>query len=531
MRLAMTRPEPPPPARTSARMGGSLCAKSGVVPELFVPRGRDRSIREKSRTVPLLLAASLLAAAPAPSRAAELFLVEEPEIYAAIDRLDASGALPGFLANTRPYAVSAVREAARAAAEKGVPRTPTAVPLDPFDRDVLQWLAAYTAPPATARVTAGGAWSESRFTPPNNDGVPVPAQWSGRASLAAREEMGPYVSGHLRALHYYGESGDDGSRLLDAALETGYRYASLQIGKISAWYGPGRRGALVFTNNASPLSGIRLHNPEPIPMSGRLSFLGNVQYDLFFTRMGRKPLRSRSILFGGRLAARPASWLEFGVSRALHYGGEGASDSFSEFWTDFWGNNEPSSRSNSLVGFDLAMTLPFRTQPVRLYWSPAGEHTRVSEWANQVGVFLPRVLGISRLDLRAEYADTYSRGARRIEWYGSANYPHRYRGDLLGHAMGPYSRELSFVSRYFVRPSSFAEVSYDRVLHDGGALDGERHDIFGAGLSGWVTDGWRAEARASMDRVISRGGVPGADRTDFSAFITVGYQVTSLSTP
>jgi hypothetical protein len=494
-------------------MGGSLFEKSRDVPELC-----------KFRNVPVLLAAaSLLAAAPALSRAAELFLVEEPEVYAAVDKLNASGALPGFLANTRPYAVSAVREA--------VGKVRTAGSRDPFDEELLQWLAAYTAPTAAARVTAGAGWSETRFTPPNNDGVPVPAQWSGLASVAVREELNPFASGHLRALYYYGEWGDDDTRLLDAALETGYRYASLQIGKLSAWYGPGRRGALVFTNNASPLPGIRLHDPEPIPMSGWLSFLGNAQYDLFFARMDRKPLRSRSILFGGRLAARPAGWLEMGVSRALHYGGEGASDSFSEFWTDFWGNNEPPSRSNSLVGFDLTLTLPFTFQPVQLYWSPAGEHSRPVEWANQLGVYFPKVLGMSRLDLRAEYADTYSRGARRIEWYGSANYPHRYRGNLLGHAMGPYSRELSFVSRYFLRPSSFAEVSYDRILHDGGTLDGERHDIFGAGLSGWLSERWRAEARSSMDRVTARGGVPGADGTDFSAFITVGYQVTSLSIP
>lgn len=502
-------------------MGGNLPAGAGARPRDVPDPAKFRDVAELCAAFLLVLAT--MAVVPGPSRAAELFLVEEPEVYAAVDKLNASGALPGFLANTRPYAVSAVREAVTKARAGGL--------RDPSDEKFLQWLAAYAAPRATGRVTAGAAWSEVRFTPPNSDGVPVPEQWSGLASFVARDEVNPYVSGHLRALAFHGERGDDGTRLLDAALETGYRYASLQIGKLSAWYGPGRRGALVFTNNASPLPGIRLHDPEPIPMSGWLSFLGSVQYDLFFARMERKPVRSRSILFGGRLAARPAGWLEFGVSRALHYGGEGASDSFSEFWTDFWGNNKPSSRSNSLVGIDLTVTLPFEVQPLQVYWSPAAEHTRESEWANQVGLYLPRILGVSRLDLRAEYADTYSRRAREIEWYGSANYPHRYRGDLLGHAMGPYSRQLSFVSRYFLRPSSFTEVSFERILHDGGARNGERHDIFGAGLSGWLAERWRAEAHASVDRVISRGGAPGADGTDFSAFLSVGYQVTSSANP
>ena len=274
---------------------------------------------------------------------------------------------------------------------------------------------------------------------------------------------------------------------------------------------------------------MRLHNPEPIPLSGSLSFLGNVQYDVFFARMGRKPQRSHSILSGMRLATRPATWLEFGVSRAMHYGGEGASNSLSEFWTDLWGSNEPSDRSNSLVGFDLTVTLPFKFQPVQIYWAPAGEHSKPREWANQVGLYLPKVLGISRLDLRAEYADTFSWQARRITWYDSSNYPHQYHGDLLGDAMGPFSRDVSVVSRYFLLPSSFAEVSYERVLHDGGAQDGERHDIFGAGLSGWVGEKWRAEARASADYLTHREGVPGSSRTDFSAIVSVAYQVTSLS--
>ncbi|MGE5189045.1 MAG: capsule assembly Wzi family protein [Gemmatimonadota bacterium] len=502
-------------------MGGSLSPKSRDVPGPC-----------KFRNVPALLAAAaLLAAVAASARAADLFLVEEPEVYAAVDRLNASGVLPGFLANTRPYSVAAVREATRSAIAKAASRTPTAAPLDPFDREVLAWLAEYTATPETARVTVGGAWSEARYTPPNDDGVPVPAEWSGQASFSARDEVTPYVSGHLRALSFYGEGGDDGNRLLEAALETGYRSASLQVGKLSSWYGPGRRGALIFTNNAAPYPGVRLHNPEPIPLSGWLSFLGNFQYDLFFARMGKKPLRSHSRLVGVRLAARPAGWLELGVSRALHYGGDGASNGFSEFWTDFWGNNEPSDRSNSLVGFDLTLTLPIGPQPVQLYWSPAGEHSRPKEWANQVGVYFPRIPGIPRLDLRAEYADTFGAQAKRIEWYGSANYPHRYHGDLLGHALGPYSRELSFVSRYFLRPSSFAELSYDRILHDGGALDGERHDVFGAGVSGWLTPRWRAEARAAADRLTRRAGVSGAERTDFSAFLAVAYQVPSLTNP
>ncbi len=515
MRHATNRPEPRPSARRPPRPGGP------PGPGL---RGRPGGVRRLVPAVALLLASA--AAAPAPARAADLFLAAEPEIYAAIDKLNASGALPGFLANTRPYSLAAVRAAADGALRESR--------VEGFDAEILRWLAYYAAPRRSARVTLAVSRSDDRFTPVNNDGVPTPKGWAGQASLAAREETTPYVSAHLRALSFYGEGGDDGNRLLDAALETGFRYASLQVGKVSSWYGPGRHGALILTNNASPYPGVRFHNPEPIPLTGWFSFLGSVQYDFFVARMEKKPLFSHSIFVGTRLAARPARWLEIGLTRVLHYGGAGRSDGLSEFFTDYAGNNQPSDRSNTLAGYDITLTLPFRFQPVQAYWDRAGEGDNrllgtgipwPSQWGNILGLYLPRVFSVSRIDLRAEYADNYSGYAKTANWYSHPAYPHFYRGNVLGHAMGGDSRDWFIEGRCFILPSSYASFSWERLMHDGAPVKGERHSIFGAGLTGWLAKSWRAEARAAVDRVTTQGGVPGANGTDFSALLSVGYQV------
>ncbi len=477
------------------------------------------------------VAVSLLAAGPAPAPAAELFLAAEPEIYAAVDKLNASGAMPGFLANTRPYSVRAVRAAAEAALRESRSAG--------FDTDLFRWLAYYTAPQETGRVTLAASRSDRRFTPANDDGIPAPEGWGGQASIAARAEANAYVSAHLRALSFFGQGGDEGNRLLDTAIETGARYASLQIGKLSAWYGPGRHGALTLTNNASPYPGVRLHNPEPIPLTGWFSFLGSVQYDLFFARMDKKPLSSHSMLSGMRLAARPAGWLEVGVTRVLHYGGQGRSNGLSEFLTDFGGNyDDPSGRSNSISGYDITVTAPFRVQPVQAYLDRAGDGgaTHIpgtglpwpSQWGNVIGLYFPRILTVSRLDLRAEYADNHSGYSKNIVWYDNANYPHFYHGDVLGHPMGGAARDWFLESRCYLLPSSYASVSWERLLRDFGPLAGERHTVVGAGLVGWLAKTWRAEARASMDRVTTRGGVPGEEGTDFSAFLSVAYQLTSI---
>src|SRR5512146_1806765 len=227
--------------------------------------------REAFSNVPVIAVFILSLLAVSPSRAADLFLNDEPEIYAAIDKLNAMGYLPGVLANTRPYSIQAVRTAMKTASRESLP--------EGFEAELLRWVAAYSAPGATMRVTAAASYSDTRFLPPNNEGSPRPEGWAGQGSVAARGEATPYLSAQLRAASFRGEGGDEGNRLLDASIEAGHKYISVQAGRISTWYGPGRNGALILTNNAAPYPGVRIRNPKPIPMPGWFSFLGNVQYD------------------------------------------------------------------------------------------------------------------------------------------------------------------------------------------------------------------------------------------------------------
>jgi Capsule assembly protein Wzi len=471
---------------------------------------------------------SLFLVSPVP--ADDLFLNDEPEVYAAIDKLNALGYLPGMLANARPYSLTAVRAATDTMTRFASP--------DAFEGNLLRWVASYVAPKETGRLTAAGAFSDAGFTPPNNEGIPLPDGWSGQASVFMRQETTPLVNGQLRYTYFHGEGGDDGNRLLDTSLEVGYRYFAVQVGRFATWYGPGRHGALVFTNNAAPYFGVRIHNPEPIPMKGRFRFLGNVQYGFFAARMEKSDQYSHSILVGTRLAARPAGWLEVGFSRALHYGGAGRSNSLSEFFTDYFGNNNPSDRSNSLAGFDITLTLPFPIQPVQAYWESAVEDSShigniflpwASRGAHLYGLYFPKVLGASRLDLRAEYADTFSGEAKDDNWYDHPAYPHRYRGEILGHAMGGSSRDWFFESHYYFLPAAYAEASYEKVLHDGGDLKGERRSIVSAGLVAWLTKSWRGEVHAAWDHSNSPEGTQGLGGTAFSTWVTLAWQTDMLS--
>lgn len=506
-------------------MGGSLYGAGNIRTGGFAGGGP----RSLLRPIALLAGTLLLAAALArPAFAAELFLVDEPEAYAAIDKLSASGHLPGFLANTRPYSLRAVRAALRSALRATAPKD--------IDVELIRWLSTYVAPNQAARLTMAGAHADTRATPWNHEGIPVPGGWSGQASFFAREEKTPSLSGQLRFTSFYGEGGEHGNRLLDASLSAGSPWLTIQIGKISSWYGPGRRGGLMFTNHAPPYPGVRVHNPVPIRLPGRLSLLGNLQYAFFAARMEKRPQFSHSLLTGTRLALAPHPWIELGFSRVLHYGGDSRDDGISEFLEAYSGG--ASDRSNTLGAWDLTLTLPFRSQPVRLYLERGSEEN--SHWgriflpwddrfANLYGLFLPRVLSFSRLDLRAEYADTWSGETREDDWYGHPDYPHAYRGKILGHPMGGGARNWFVEARYWFLPTAWGTLSWEQVLRNTGPSAGERRTLWSAGLAGWITENWRAQADAVLDRAGTKAGFPGPSGTDFSLRLSVSYQVTTLS--
>ena len=316
----------------------------------------------------LLAVLAVLVLFAAPARAADLFLVGEREIYLAVDKLNAMGRLPGFLANTRPYSVAAVRAALdNNAASQGVG----------FDAELVRWVTYATRQTLLVRGTAGLEADEKSETRANEGGVPTPKGVSARLSILARGEATRFVSAHASAAAFFGEDGESGTRVGETAIEAGFPSASLQVGKIATWYGPGRLGALIFTNNAQSYPGIRFHNPVPIAVPGFFSFLGNVQYDLFFARLEEDRPIPNPVLFGMRLATRPSRYLEVGFSRSMIYGGEGHDSGLSAWWDAFKGRNtnDPSEEGlvNQIAGIDVTLTLPFAFQPVQAYVEMAGE--------------------------------------------------------------------------------------------------------------------------------------------------------------
>jgi hypothetical protein len=480
----------------------------------------------------LALAAGIAGLAPPPARAADLFLTGEREIYLAVDKLNAMGRLPGFLANTRPYSVAAVRAA--------LDKSAAASQASGFDAQLARWVTYATRQTFLVRGTVAFEADEQRETRPNEGGVPTPKGLSARLSALAREEANPFVSAHASAAAFFGESGDDGTRVGETAIESGIPSAALQIGKIATWYGPGRLGALIFTNNAQSYPGVRLHNPVPIAVPGFFSFLGNAQYDLFLARLeSDRPIAS-PLLFGMRLAARPSRFLELGLSRSMIYGGKGHDSGTSAWWDAFKGENtnDPGDKGlvNQIAGFDVTLTLPSPSQPVQAYLEMAGEDQAhllgtstpfPSKFAYVTGVFLPALFGNAAHDLRVEWARNHWRG-NGPAWYvhsvSGEGYAHFYRNRVLGHPMGTDAQNLSVQGHHFFLPSTYLELTLSRTDRFSLGPRKERTDRASAGFVGWLTERVRAETELALEKVKNPGGLPDSPAEDASFRVALSYQ-------
>ena len=456
----------------------------------------------------------------------EIFLREDPEVYLVIDKLQATGLLPEIMTGDRGLDVS---EVAREA--KKVEWTE-----DPFVEGMLSFLRVKAEREFDFRLRAGLSYSEDGRIPPNEQGFPVPKGGGAQAGGFFRAAPSDWLSFQARGDLAAGTDGEKTGRLKETSIRLGFPQATLEAGRFSLWWGPGRHGALIFTTNAEPLWGFRLRNPRPIPLGWWFKVLGAIQYDLFVARLeGSRPI-PHALLSGIRLAIRPNRYLEIGASRAIHFGGEGRGSGLSEWWEAFKGTkeNEPGNEGNQLAGIDLSLTLPFRAQPVQLYLEAAGEDQATflgipypTKRAYLAGVFLPTLFGSPRADFRVEIAQNHLQG-NGPAWYvhgtSKEGHAHRYRGQILGHPMGTDARDLFFEGHYFLLPSSYIEANFDLTHRYSPGPAREETRTFTAAFIAWLTRNFRAEGRLAFEDVQNENGTPGADSTDASIRLTVAYQ-------
>lgn len=306
----------------------------------------------------------------------------------------------------------------------------------------------------------------------NNDGDTYDRGSSLRLGLTTKGEFGSF-SFSLNPEYRLSEDSAD-VLMKKAYVALNFRGLELELGKDSQWWGPGRHGSILLSNNAEPLTSLKLTNPHPTLLPWVLRYLGPFRFVFFTSRLEEERVVPEPYLWGLRLNFKPTPYIEIGLQRTTLLGGAGRPNSFDTWWKSFtgMGGNEISVEGDQRAGGDIKITLPFKTQPFQLYIEAAGEDEAgnlPSKWAHLAGIYLPRIFFFERLGFRAEYANTSVDRANANVWYNHSIYRsgYTYKGRIMGHHMGTNSDDLFFELSYLLPEwGGGVEVSYDRERHN-----------------------------------------------------------------
>lgn len=282
-------------------------------------------------------------------------------------------------------------------------------------------------------------------------------------------------------------------RLLDSYVALNVLGWQASFGKQSLWWGPGMGGDLMFSNNAEPVTMLRLTRVTPFELPSVLGLLGGIRNDAFlgriegynFLRLGPeflltgsydRPIDPQPYIWGEKIAFQPTPNLQFGVSITTIFAGLGRPLTFDTFLHSFSssGNGQPVEPGDRRTGFDFSYRIPGLRNWLVLYNGSMTEdepnpiaYPRRS--AMNPGVYLPRIPKLHKLDLRVETGYTNLPNDRRAavffrNWHYAGGYTNY--GQIMGSWLGPQARAYQVWSNYWRSGTSKFQVGYRRQTVD-----------------------------------------------------------------
>jgi len=309
-----------------------------------------------------------------------------------------------------------------------------------------------------------------------------------RVGFASRANIWGVAAFYLHTEFQDGSAGSDTDvDLIEAYGKTMVGPIEVQAGKDSLWWGPGRGGSIMMSNNAQPLPMVKVTNPQPMELPWILRMFGPFRAQWFLAELEEDRAIPEARLSAVRLNFKPHPRWELGLSRAIMFGGRGQPrvDLF-DYAKAFLARSEQ-AENNQLAGFDTSILLPlaeipygehFPLRSVKLYVDAAGEDEAgfmPSHWGFLYGLRLGDILKTGRTDLRIEYADNHVAGKPNV-FYGHSLYTsgYTYKGSILGHHMGTDSRDFFLRLSHYLTEDLLLDLTYNRQTHD---LSNDSHPV------------------------------------------------------
>jgi hypothetical protein len=246
-------------------------------------------------------------------------------------------------------------------------------------------------------------------------------------------------------------------RVIEAYVSAHYLNHEISFGKLDNWLGPGLGGAMAYSNNAENIYCFRIDRTEPleIPLLSRIT--GPFRYEFLAGPLEGHVYPKDPWMHVEKISFKPTANLEFGFERTVIWGGKGHEPvtlrSFLRSFVSLTAPDPPVKDSPRDPGarfgaFDFSWRLPFLRRWFTLY-ADSEVHDEISpisaprRASMRPGIYLSRLPGIPRLDLRAEAVTTdpsASNGASQfghfMYWETIQRQGYTNRGQLFGDWIG-----------------------------------------------------------------------------------------------
>jgi len=279
-------------------------------------------------------------------------------------------------------------------------------------------------------------------------------------------------------------------QLRDAYVAMNFENWQLSFGKQSLWWGPSEGGPMMFSDNAAPVEMLRLDRVSPFRLPSALSWMGPIRVELFLGQLSGhefmnvnntnlvgqwgRPLGRQPFIHGEKLSFKPTSNFEFGVSETTVFAGgpiplngHNLIRSYAGFIVPVASNAVDITDARS--GVDFTYRAPWVRKWLTFYGdaftedelSPLG-YPRKS--AFQGGIYLPRIPGIPKLDLRVEGGSTSPVDFAGCNgcFYQNGLFVNSYTnsGNLMGTWVGRASQGEQAWTTYWLTPKDTIQFNY-----------------------------------------------------------------------
>jgi membrane-associated phospholipid phosphatase len=272
----------------------------------------------------------------------------------------------------------------------------------------------------------------------------------------------------------------------------------ISFGKESFWWGPGKGGPMLFSNNAESFPVLHFDRTTPFLLPSVLRYMGPVRTEYIvgqlqgheivfksgsgFTGHYGETLDIQPFIHGTKISFKPTPNLELGFGYTVLFSGQGVPFTFTTFKNSMigLGNGNPGSPQDPgdrRSAFDFSYRLPGIRNGATFYAdgftddqsSPIGFPDR-SAW--RAGLYFPRIPKLSRLDLRAEgvYTDLPIGGAvshgffyantRFREGYTSETNVSPGQANLIGSWIGRQGQGAQAWSTYWLSAKNSIQVGF-----------------------------------------------------------------------